>query len=149
MSSFIFRTAYYTLILHNSLFIVLQKRKNYKESDFDNNDPNIHLFNNDYISLHDRQIAPYFEDADARKVLQRHGLITSDGKVLCGLKEYNDYRRYLDSVNLTMAKSFLDEQKQKILKEVKAEDSKERASFQKKRQQRLDRSAQDFTYKPL
>ncbi|XP_054074721.1 fibrous sheath-interacting protein 2-like [Rissa tridactyla] len=67
---------------------------------YDLGDPHCRLLRTEYNSLHD----PYLQDYHNRKNnfqrLRRQGLVTRDGRVVCTLKEFNEYRQYLTTLKL-------------------------------------------------
>ena len=74
---------------------VIQIRKGHKYDPFDLTDPEALQFSNEYQSLHDPHLKSYLGRPLMKYRLVKGGFITCDGKVLCTLREYNEYRRYL------------------------------------------------------
>lgn len=72
--------------------------------DFLLNDPHCHEVSNTYNPLHDPHLKHWLTSNNNRKFLHRQGLITDDMDVICNLKEFNEYRRFLWQVhnNITM-----------------------------------------------
>ena len=70
----------------------------------------------DYNALHDPYLKDHFEDPKNRKRLLSNGLVTSKGKVVCDLKEFNSYRDYLHHRNAML----LHMRKRKDLKRLQA-----------------------------
>ena len=64
-------------------------------ADFDTWDPNAHLCDVDYHPLNDPSLWRLLNVPGRRKILRHHNLITKDGNVRVGLKEYNRWRRAL------------------------------------------------------
>ncbi|XP_074460784.1 uncharacterized protein LOC141750101 [Larus michahellis] len=79
-----------------TLFLQLQRPSGF----YDLGDPHCRLLRTEYNSLHD----PYLQDYHNRKNnfqrLRRQGLVTRDGRVVCTLKEFNEYRQYLTTLKL-------------------------------------------------
>ncbi|KAL2296751.1 hypothetical protein Nmel_014797 [Mimus melanotis] len=57
-----------------------------------------------YNRLHDPHLRDYHKRKDILKLLKRQGVITSDNKVLCTPKEFNEYRQYLTRIKLQLEK---------------------------------------------
>lgn len=72
------------------------------ELDFDLTDPYSMLMSNYYKPLHDPHLKPHLTASRMRRRLYRGGFITRDGKVLCTLREFNEYRQYLRKLNLAL-----------------------------------------------
>ncbi|KAG5276237.1 hypothetical protein AALO_G00129580 [Alosa alosa] len=83
---------------------------------FDLTDPNMHLANGTYNCLHDPHLRTYFQKPERKKRLIHNGFITADQKVLCTIKEYNNYSKYTESVQLSWQKLYF-EQQRKLMKE--------------------------------
>ncbi|KAL4224670.1 Fibrous sheath-interacting protein [Mactra antiquata] len=66
-----------------------------QEFDFDLRDPNGQYISNEYQPLHDPHLRSHFNSQLMRRHLIKRGFISEDGKVLCSLKEFNQYRQYL------------------------------------------------------
>ena len=82
----------------------LQYFKKLPELDFDCSCPADTKVTPEYKSLHDPHLKSYYYTHGVRERLIRMGFITHDGKVLCNLKEFNDYRKHLKRVNLLLQK---------------------------------------------
>ena len=54
-------------------------------------------FSSEYNSLHDPCLKDYFYREDIQKKLIRNGFVTKDLYVKSSLKEYNEYRRFLEN----------------------------------------------------
>ncbi|VVC29025.1 Hypothetical protein CINCED_3A019895 [Cinara cedri] len=63
--------------------------------DFSLNDPHSNEIKYDYNPLHDPHLKKWANSKQNRKFLHQQGLVTDDMEVICTLKEYNEYRRYL------------------------------------------------------
>ncbi|VVC25869.1 Hypothetical protein CINCED_3A017238 [Cinara cedri] len=63
--------------------------------DFYLNDPHNHEVAYRYHPLHDPHLKHWVNSKHNRKFLYKQGLLTDDMEVICTLKEYNEYRRYL------------------------------------------------------
>ncbi|XP_041373333.1 fibrous sheath-interacting protein 2-like [Gigantopelta aegis] len=70
--------------------------------DFDLSDPLGYKMKDAYNALHDPYLKEHFEETRNRKHLVKNGLVTSSGKVVCDLKEFNSYREYLHHRNATL-----------------------------------------------
>ncbi|XP_016158604.1 PREDICTED: uncharacterized protein LOC107604083 [Ficedula albicollis] len=57
-----------------------------------------------YNRLHDPHLRDYHKRKDILRMLKRQGVITSDNKVVCTLKEFNEYRNYLTRLKLQLEK---------------------------------------------
>ncbi|XP_052222225.1 uncharacterized protein LOC127838469 isoform X2 [Dreissena polymorpha] len=66
-----------------------------QDYDFDLRDPNGKYITTEYRPLHDPHLKAHFSTPVMRRHLVRKGFISEDGKVLCSLKELNQYRQYL------------------------------------------------------
>ena len=75
-----------------------QKHRSKQEYDFDLRDPLGHFLSSEYQPLHDPHLKAHFNTNFMRRHLVRKGFISRDGKVLCSLKEFNQYRQYLRHV---------------------------------------------------
>ncbi|XP_063302298.1 uncharacterized protein LOC134601720 [Pelobates fuscus] len=72
----------------------------YKPSpSFDLGDPYCRLMKTTYNNLHDPYLKEYYQSKVPRQRILQQGFITSDDKVVCSLKEYNEYREYLSSIH--------------------------------------------------
>ncbi|XP_063258330.1 uncharacterized protein LOC134553037 [Prinia subflava] len=67
---------------------------------FNLDDPYIHHTSLQYNCLHDPHLRDYHKRKDILRMLKRRGFITSDNKVLCTPKEFNEYRHYLTRIKL-------------------------------------------------
>lgn len=75
--------------------MALQKHRCKQDYDFDLRDPNGKYITTEYRPLHDPHLKAHFSTPVMRRHLVRKGFISEDGKVLCSLKELNQYRQYL------------------------------------------------------
>ncbi|KAJ1200118.1 hypothetical protein NDU88_003945 [Pleurodeles waltl] len=78
---------------------------------FNLGDPNNYLLETSYNNLHDPHLSAYYKRKKMLQKLKRDGFITDDNKVICSLKEFNDYRQYLTTMKLDFERSYLREQK--------------------------------------
>ncbi|XP_039202147.1 fibrous sheath-interacting protein 2 isoform X2 [Crotalus tigris] len=78
---------------------------------FDLSDPYCKIMAPKYKSLHDPHLRAYYKRKDNLRRLKKSGLITDKNKVVCTLKEFNEYRQYLTSRKLEFEKHYLREQK--------------------------------------
>ncbi|CAM9185434.1 unnamed protein product [Bubo scandiacus] len=67
---------------------------------FDLGDPYCRLLRTEYNSLHDPHLKAYHKRRHNFRRLKEAGYITSDGQVVCTLKEFNEYRQYLLTLKL-------------------------------------------------
>ncbi|XP_024998173.2 uncharacterized protein LOC112530124 [Gallus gallus] len=67
---------------------------------FDLGDPYCRHLRTEYNSLHDPHLQDYHNRKDNLQNLKKRGLVTKDGKVVCTLKEFNEYRQYLTRLKL-------------------------------------------------
>nr|XP_021137920.1 uncharacterized protein LOC110355957 [Columba livia] len=77
---------------------------------FDLGDPLGRRMSNEYNSLHDPHLQAYHQRKDNVQWLKRQGLVTSDGNVVCSLKEFNQYRQYRTMLKLEAEKASIREQ---------------------------------------
>lgn len=63
--------------------------------DFSFTDPHCREVSYDYNALHDPHVKGWASVPSNVRLLQRQGLITDDLNVVCTLKEYNEYRRFM------------------------------------------------------
>ncbi|XP_038015305.1 fibrous sheath-interacting protein 2 [Motacilla alba alba] len=63
-------------------------------------DPYIHHLSPAYNCLHDPVLRDYHKRKDVLRLLKKQGCITSDNKVICTVKEFNEYRQYLTRIKL-------------------------------------------------
>ncbi|KAJ8316576.1 hypothetical protein KUTeg_005875 [Tegillarca granosa] len=63
-------------------------------------DPWGHVLSNEYLPLHDPHLKELFNSPRMKRHLVRKQFITRDGKVICNLKDFNQYRRYLRRICL-------------------------------------------------
>lgn len=83
-----------SLILHRGLVGNNPLKVNVKLQ-FSLKDPYSQDVSNTYNPLHDPHLKNWVNLPRNRKLLQKQGLITDDGDVVCNLKEYNEYRCFL------------------------------------------------------
>ncbi|XP_047902311.2 titin homolog [Anser cygnoides] len=72
---------------------------------FNLGDPYCRLLRTEYNCLHDPHLQAYYNRKDNLQSLKSKGYITSDGKVVCTLKEFNEYRQYLTTLKLEAEKT--------------------------------------------
>ncbi|XP_031458956.1 uncharacterized protein LOC116235127 [Phasianus colchicus] len=77
---------------------------------FDLGDPYCRHLRTEYNSLHDPHLQDYHKRRANLQNLKNRGLVTEDGKVVCTLKEFNEYRQYLTRLKLEQEK--IERQKQ-------------------------------------
>ncbi|XP_078514290.1 uncharacterized protein LOC144773261 isoform X6 [Lissotriton helveticus] len=78
---------------------------------FNLGDPHCRLIETQYKSLHDPHLSAYYKRKDILRRLRKGGYITSNNKIVCTLKEFNEYRQYLTSIKLDFEKCYLKEQR--------------------------------------
>ncbi|XP_056363646.1 uncharacterized protein LOC130261441 [Oenanthe melanoleuca] len=81
---------------------------------FNLDDPYSHHLSPAYNCLHDPILQDYHKRKDILQLLKRQGVITSDNKVVCTLKEFNEYRNYLTRLKL-QTEQFLKQQEERLL----------------------------------
>ncbi|XP_078578748.1 uncharacterized protein LOC144863447 isoform X2 [Branchiostoma floridae x Branchiostoma japonicum] len=104
--------------------------------DFDLTDPCGHQMSTEYNLLHDPHLKPFFSSPYVKHRLIKNGFITEDGKVLCTLKEFNQYRQYLRKISLD---HYRHERRRQLESSVLA---RERAEQKKKEEQAQSKSLQ-------
>ncbi|XP_021272781.1 fibrous sheath-interacting protein 2-like isoform X2 [Numida meleagris] len=67
---------------------------------FDLGDPYCRQLRTEYNSLHDPHLQAYHNRKANLRNLKNKGFVTDDGKVVCTLKEFNEYRQYLTRLKL-------------------------------------------------
>ncbi|KAK2520566.1 hypothetical protein Q9233_011202, partial [Columba guinea] len=77
---------------------------------FDLGDPLGRRMSNEYNSLHDPHLQAYHQRKDNLERLKRQGFLTSNGNVVCSLKEFNQYRQYRTMLKLEAEKASIREQ---------------------------------------
>ncbi|XP_062815291.1 fibrous sheath-interacting protein 2 isoform X2 [Anolis carolinensis] len=78
---------------------------------FDLSDPYCKMMPPKYKSLHDPHLKAFYKRKDNLRRLKKAGHITDKNKVVCSLKEFNEYRQYLTSLKLEFEKHYIREQK--------------------------------------
>lgn len=76
---------------------------------FDLTDPYCNNVSYDYVPMHDPHLANHFAQKPARNRMKQLGFCTKDGRAVCSLKEFNQYRKYLynqfmDRIHMEMRK---------------------------------------------
>ncbi|XP_045175932.2 uncharacterized protein LOC123536657 [Mercenaria mercenaria] len=99
-----------------------------QEHDFDLRDPNGKYISNEYQPLHDPHLKTHFKTNMMRRHLIKKGFISDDGKVLCSLKEFNQYRQYLRHIYFLEIAKERKEELDRILKQQ----ARDKADIQKK-----------------
>ncbi|XP_015736813.1 uncharacterized protein LOC107322827 isoform X2 [Coturnix japonica] len=67
---------------------------------FDLGDPYSRNLRTEYNSLHDPHLRGYYDHKANLRNLKNRGLVTKDGRVVCTLKEFNEYRQYLTRLKM-------------------------------------------------
>ncbi|KAM3967871.1 uncharacterized protein ACR2FA_011417 [Aphomia sociella] len=62
---------------------------------FDLTDPYCNNVSYDYVPMHDPHLAHHFAQKPAKNRMKILGFCTKDGRAVCSLKEFNQYRKYL------------------------------------------------------
>ncbi|XP_063824036.1 uncharacterized protein LOC135073786 [Ostrinia nubilalis] len=62
---------------------------------FDLTDPYCNNVSYDYVPEHDPHLAHHFAQKPARNRMKQLGYCTKDGRAVCSLREFNQYRKYL------------------------------------------------------
>ncbi|XP_012549159.3 uncharacterized protein LOC114242855 [Bombyx mandarina] len=62
---------------------------------FDLSDPYCNNVSYDYVPMHDPHLAHHFAQKSARNRMKFLGFCTKDGRAVCSLREFNQYRKYL------------------------------------------------------
>lgn len=104
------------LVLHRGLAGNNPLKANVKLK-FSLKDPHSRDVSNTYNSLHDPHLKRWVNLPTNRKFLQKQGLITDDGDVICNLKEYNEYRKFLWRIHNDMVLQKLKQIDQQKLEE--------------------------------
>lgn len=68
--------------------------------EFDLSDPYCHVISNEYQPLHDPHLKNHYNLPRMRRHLRKKGFITERDKVICNLREFNQYRQYLHKMCL-------------------------------------------------
>ncbi|XP_053814385.1 uncharacterized protein LOC128796592 [Vidua chalybeata] len=77
-------------------------------------DPYCHHLSPAYNCLHDPVLRDYHKRKDVLQLLKKQGFVTSDNKVICTVKEFNEYRQYLTRTKL-QSEQFLRQQEEGLL----------------------------------
>lgn len=70
-----------------------------QDADFDLTDPYLHKTKLDYKPLHDPALKDHFHRPVVLSLLQQKGFVSRNGDVLCSMKEFCDYVRYLGQLH--------------------------------------------------
>ncbi|KAK1163256.1 fibrous sheath-interacting protein 2-like [Acipenser oxyrinchus oxyrinchus] len=70
-----------------------------------------------YKSLHDPHLSGYYNRKDVLKRLRKGGFITEHKKIICTLKDFDEYRQYLTTIKLDFEKNYMREQ-QNLVKQL-------------------------------
>lgn len=78
--------------------------------DFDLNDPYLYspLTSHYYEPLHDPHLKQHFKQPALRRRLVKNGFITREGRVLCTLKQFNEWRQYIRRIYIAMERRLRD-----------------------------------------
>ncbi|CAN8190842.1 unnamed protein product [Coccothraustes coccothraustes] len=63
-------------------------------------DPYMHHLSPAYNCLHDPVLQDYHKRKDVLRMLKKQGFVTGENKVICTVKEFNEYRQYLTRIKL-------------------------------------------------
>lgn len=83
-------------LARNKLGVTLVKT--IEDADFNLKDPYLYKTKFTYEALHDPTLNSYFQRKDVFAHLKKMGFISQNGDVLCSVKEFCDYTRYLDEL---------------------------------------------------
>ncbi|KAL8180412.1 UNVERIFIED_CONTAM: hypothetical protein K2H54_021999 [Gekko kuhli] len=97
------KTLFYTTKVGEKLY--------HQSPTFDLNDPYCKVMPPRYNSLHDPHLRAFYKKKDNLQRLKKSGFVTDKNKVVCTLKEFNEYRQYLTSLKLEFEKHYIQEQK--------------------------------------
>ncbi|KAM9178246.1 fibrous sheath-interacting protein 2 [Mergus octosetaceus] len=86
------------------MFVKRQKKLHLPSAQFHLEDPCCRLLRTEYNCLHDPHLQAYYNRKDTLQSLKSKGFITSSGKVVCSLKEFNESRQYLTTLKLEAEK---------------------------------------------
>ncbi|XP_075446600.1 fibrous sheath-interacting protein 2 isoform X2 [Ascaphus truei] len=78
---------------------------------FNLGDPQCSLLGTKYKNLHDPHLSSYYKRKDIQRTLKQGGYITNNNKIVCSLREFNQYRHYLTSIKLDFERNYMKEQK--------------------------------------
>ncbi|XP_077165136.1 fibrous sheath-interacting protein 2-like isoform X2 [Paroedura picta] len=91
---------------------------------FDLNDPYCKVMAPKYNSLHDPHLRAFYKRKSNLQRLKKSGFVTDKNKVVCSLKEFNEYRQYLTSLKMEFEKHYIKEQKMIEKQVTKIQDSR-------------------------
>ncbi|CAN8191645.1 unnamed protein product [Coccothraustes coccothraustes] len=80
---------------------------------FNLDDPYMHHLNLQYNCLHDPHLQDYHKRKDVLQMLKKQGFVTSENKVICTVKEFNEYRQYLTRIKMESEQILGQEKKSK------------------------------------
>lgn len=80
-------------------YIYFQLWRSSSQTDFMLYDPYGYEVSFDYEPVHDKHLKKWFKNPRNRRHLIKHGLVTKDMNVKCSVKQYNDYRKYLQRIH--------------------------------------------------
>ncbi|XP_069042382.1 fibrous sheath-interacting protein 2-like, partial [Lepisosteus oculatus] len=103
----------------------LSEKLHQPSPDFTLTDPRGFLLDSKYNSLHDPHLRTYYHRKGMQESLQNRGLINEQKKVLCSLKEYNQYHNYLSNVKLQYDKNYVTKQKTIVKKFLELQEQNE------------------------
>lgn len=76
-------------------------------TEFDLADPNCFTVSHEYVQLHDPHTRQCYKNPSTRKRLREIGLIDDKGEVVCSLRKFNEFRRYLKKAYLSKVNHLL------------------------------------------
>ncbi|KAL9834860.1 fibrous sheath-interacting protein 2 [Geothlypis trichas] len=76
---------------------------------FNLDDPYMHHLNLQYNCLHDPHLQDYHKRKDILRLLKKQGCVTSENKVICTVKEFNEYRQYLTRIKTELEQMLREE----------------------------------------
>ncbi|XP_066555856.1 fap1 adhesin [Amia ocellicauda] len=92
----------------------LSQRRHQERPEFDLLDPHCHLLDNEYNSLQDTHLKGFYKNKARLRNVTMHGLLTKEKKVVCSLKEFNEYTDYLKTIKMNWEKSNRQQQKEHV-----------------------------------
>ncbi|XP_041974840.1 uncharacterized protein LOC121730075 [Aricia agestis] len=117
---------------------------------FDLSDPHGHSVSTEYVPIHDPHLTHHFSRKPARNLMISLGNCTKDGRAICTLKEFNQYRKFLynkfmDRIHMEIKK--LDERARDdlVLRRVEADVARRKQVFIRRERARehLEKVAQE------
>ncbi|XP_066555858.1 fap1 adhesin [Amia ocellicauda] len=92
----------------------LSQRRHQERPEFDLLDPHCRLLDNEYNSLQDPHLKGFYKNKARLRSMTKHGLLTKEKKVVCSLKEFNEYTDYLKKIKMDWERSYKQQQKEHV-----------------------------------